>query len=137
MHQTISAPCEGSMNMPEVSRVNEIDIAQDGGSFSIVVRNGTNGPEQGSLLAGELPRLIVALLRTAEMLERVRGNDRSLAFPIEKGSIALWDNAFVFRVTLTEGASMTFQLSRAAAGSLFEALATAFRCSTFLRSTAH
>jgi hypothetical protein len=140
MRHTVNAYSEDSMNMPELpeaSRVNEIDIAQDGGSFSIVVRNGTNGPAQVSLRAGELPRLIVALLRTAEMLERVRGDERSLAFQIEKGSIALWEDAFVFRVTLTEGASMMFQLSRAAAASLFEALAVAFHSSALLRPATH
>jgi hypothetical protein len=83
-----------------------------------------------SLPADELPRLIVALLRTAQLLERRRGSDRSLIFPIEKGSIALWQDDFIFCVTLTEGASMTFQLGRASAASLFEALTTAFHCPT-------
>jgi hypothetical protein len=137
MHHAINSHSDDSMNAPEASRVNEIDIAQDGASFSITVPNGANGPAQVSLVAGELPRLIVALLRTAELLERVRGDERSLAFSIEKGSIALWEDAFIFRVTLTEGASMMFRLSRGAAASLFETLTTAVHSSTFLRSAAH
>jgi hypothetical protein len=137
MLHTSNAYSDDSMDTPEASRVTEIGLAPDGGSFSIVARNGAKGPAQVSLLAGEVPRLIVALLRTAEALERQRGGERSLVFPIEKGSITVWESHLVFRVTLTASASMTFQLSRGAAASLFEALATAFGCSTLAPSTTH
>ncbi len=137
MRYMINARSEDPMNRHEGLRVAEIAVAPDGGSFSIIAENGTEGSAQVSLTADELPRLIVALLRTAEFLERGRGDDRSLVFPIEKGSIALWENDFVFRVTLTEGASMTFQLGRASAASLFEALTTAFHCPTLSRSATH
>jgi len=138
MHHIINARSEDRMNMREASRVTEIAVAPDGGSFSIVAENGAEGSAQISLPADELPRLIVALLRTAELLGGSgRRGDRSLTFPIEKGSIASWEDDFVFRVTLTEGASMTFQLSRASAASLFDALTVAFHCPALLRSATH
>jgi hypothetical protein len=137
MRQISNAHSEDPMNLREASRVTEIAVAPDGGSFSIVAEDAADRSAHVSLPADELPRLIVALLRTAELLERERGGDRSLTFPIEKGSIALWGDDFVFRVTLTAGASMTFQLGRASAASLFEALTTAFHCPTRLRSATH
>lgn len=137
MHHIINARSEDRMNMREASRVTEIAVAPDGGSFSIVAENGAEGSAQISLPADELPRLIVALLRTTELLGCERRGDRSLTFPIEKGSIASWEDDFVFRVTLTEGASMTFQLSRASAASLLDALTVAFHCPTLLRSATH
>lgn len=133
----VNARSEDPVNMREVSRVTEIAVALDGRSFSIVAEEGTAGAAQVSLPADELPRLIVALLRTAQLLERRRGGDRSLIFPIEKGSIALWQDDFIFCVTLTEGVSMTFQLGRASAASLFEALTTAFHCPSLLPSATH
>jgi hypothetical protein len=137
MRQTSNAYSDHSMNTPEASRVAEIALGADGGSFSIVTQNRGNGSAQVSLLAGEVPRLILALLRTAEAMERWRGSDRTLVFPIEQGTIAVSEENFVFSVTLAESASMTFQLSRAAATSLFEALSTAFRCSAFLQPATH
>jgi hypothetical protein len=137
MRQIINARYEDPVSMRGASRVIEIAVAPDGGSFSIVAEKGADGLAQVSLLADELPRLIVALLRTAQLLECGPGGHRSLVFPIEKGSIALWEDDFVFRVTLTEGASMTFQLGRASAASLLEALTTAFHCPTLLPSATH
>ncbi len=137
MRHIVNSRSEDPMNMREASRVTEIAVAPDGGSFSIVAENGADGSAQVSLSADELPRLLVALLRTAELLERGRRGDLALIFPIEKGSIALWGDDFIFRVTLTEDASMTLQLSRASAASLFEALTTAFHCPTLLRSATH
>jgi hypothetical protein len=137
MHRIMNADFRDRIDPREASRLTEIAIAPDGGSFSIVADNPDAGSEHVSLSANEVPRLIVALLRTAELLERERGGERALIFPIEKGSIALWEGDFVFRVTLTAGASMTFQLGRASAASLFEALSTAFHCPTFPPSATH
>ena len=89
MREMINARSEDAMNRHGGPRVAEIAIAPDGGSFSIIAENGAEGSAQVSLTADELPRLIVALLRTAAFLERGRGDDRSLIFPIEKGSIAV------------------------------------------------
>jgi hypothetical protein len=137
MRHTKTTSSEDSMSTPAAYRVTEIGLAPDGGSFSIVARNGANGSAQVSLLASEAPRLIVALLRTAEVLERQRGGERSLVFPIEEGTLTVWDDHLVFRVSLAESASIAFQLSRAAAASLFEALANSFHCSPRVPSVTH
>jgi hypothetical protein len=137
MRDMINARSESPMNRHETPRVAQTAVAPDGGSFSIVTENGAAGSTQVALTADELPRPIVALLHAVELLARRRGDDRSLIFPIEKGSIAMWESDFVFRVTLTAGARTTFQLGRSSAASLLEALATAFHCPTLLRSATH
>src|SRR5258707_2767756 len=123
MRHLLSPLAETMAQCHEEARVQEIVLGPNGDSFSIVTEKGPDGGERLSLPVAELPRLMVALLRAGEMLER------PLTFPVMKGSVALWGDAFVFTVTLVDGAAMTFELDRASAGGLLETLTTAFHCS--------
>jgi hypothetical protein len=119
------------------SQVTEVGIAPDGGSFSIVAGRAGRQPAELWLGSEEIPRLIVALLRTAELSQRTRWNDLTLVFPIEKGSITRCDNEFIFTVTVADGANMSFQLDDGSAAGLLQALTAAFQCPAQLRSVAH
>jgi hypothetical protein len=119
------------------ARVSEVAIAPDGCSFSIVAGPDGRQPAELWLDSEEIPRLIVALLRTAELSQRTRWHDLTLVFPIEKGSITRCDDEFIFTVSVADGANMSFQLDAGSAAGLLQALTAAFQAPTQLRSVAH
>ncbi len=121
----------------EPSRVVEIGVAPDGASFSILAGGAVTGPAEVLLPSEEIPRLIVALLRAAALSQRASGHNNPLVFPVETGALALWGREFVFTVTLTEGADMTFRLDHDSAAALLQALTMAFLCPSLTHSAAH
>src|SRR5438067_11936992 len=107
------------MGNPTSSTVTAIDVLSDSSGLSLSVQDPAGGTAAVLVSTGELPRLLLGLLRGARLLRPDDGIDERIIYPIEKGSIALSQAGKVmFIIALPHGADFAFEMDWGSATSL-------------------